>query len=170
MTDARNYRALSSASTTDTVAVRDLPSLCETAYEVIEAMIITGKLQPNTLFSESEVARILDCGRTPVPEALQRLSYEGFVHILLRRGITVTHFDGTQQLDRPEIRRPLEELIVRLARRRESLSQHETMRGCDNGFRDGCRKCGYRQLYPFQSQSRPPRRPIPLAMLCCIDT
>ncbi len=128
MNDANDPSLPPSGPATDAIVLRDLRSLSETAYETIEAMIVTGELSPNMLLSESELARQLGCGRTPVREALQRLSYEGFVDILPRRGVMVTHFDVTQQLDLLEMRRPMEELMVRLAARRASLSQREMMR------------------------------------------
>lgn len=94
---------------------------------MIEAMIVTGRLGPNTLVSESELARMLGCGRTPVREALQRLGFEGYVDILPRRGILVTAVDVTQQFALLEMRRPMEELMVRLAARRATGEQRASM-------------------------------------------
>lgn len=103
-------------------------SLTETAHDQIQNMIVTGALTPRQLLSESELARELGCGRTPVREALQRLEFEGFVEILPRRGILVTAVDVNLQLELLETRRPLENLMVTLAARRATDSQREKMR------------------------------------------
>ncbi len=108
--------------------------LSELAYETIESMIVTGRLAPNQLLSESELARRLGCGRTPVREALQRLSHEGHVQVLPRRGILVAPFDVTQQFALLEARRPLEELMVRLAVRRASPAQRQAMLAAARDF------------------------------------
>lgn len=103
-------------------------SLTDVAYDAIQNMIVTGELQAHQLISESELGRTLDCGRTPIREALQRLKFEGFVDVMPRRGILVTAADVTGQLDLLEMRRPLEALTVRLAARRATAQQRTRMR------------------------------------------
>ncbi|WP_417812493.1 GntR family transcriptional regulator [Thalassospira alkalitolerans] len=104
------------------------PSLTDVAYDAIQNMIVTGELEAHQLISESELGRTLDCGRTPIREALQRLKFEGFVDVMPRRGILVTAADVTGQLDLLEMRRPLEALTVRLAARRATSQQRARMR------------------------------------------
>lgn len=108
--------------------------LSEQAYDAIEAMIVTGRLKPSTLLSENELARQLGCGRTPVREALQRLSFEGYVDILPRRGVLVAPFDVSQQFALLELRRPMEELMVRLAAQRASPAQRAEMLAVAQAF------------------------------------
>ncbi len=102
--------------------------LSDEAYDAIHRMIVTRELQPNQLVSESELARALSFGRTPIRDALQRLKFEGFVEIKSRRGIIVTTVDVTGQLDLLEIRRLLERLTIRLASERATETQRTTMR------------------------------------------
>jgi DNA-binding GntR family transcriptional regulator len=109
-------------------------ALSEVAYDALESMIVTGRLPPGMLLSESELARRLGCGRTPVREALQRLSYEGYVDILPRRGVLVAPFDVTQQFALLELRRPMEELMVRLAARRATPAQRAAMLATAEAF------------------------------------
>jgi DNA-binding GntR family transcriptional regulator len=52
-------------------------------------MVITGELPPGTLTSESRLAQILNCGRTPLREVLQRLSHEYVVRVEPRQGILI---------------------------------------------------------------------------------
>ncbi|WP_197918689.1 GntR family transcriptional regulator [Thiosulfatihalobacter marinus] len=103
-------------------------SLTDIAYDAIQRMIVTGALGPHQLISESELGRELDCGRTPIREALQRLKFEGFVEVLPRRGILVTAADVNGQLELLEMRRPLERLVVKLAAKRAKPDQRQAMR------------------------------------------
>ncbi len=102
--------------------------MAQMAYERIETMIVTGQLQPNSLISENELSKELGCGRTPIREALQRLRFTGLVDILPRRGVLVKPLDVLAQLDLLAVRRPLEELMVRLACRRATRQERDKMR------------------------------------------
>lgn len=101
--------------------------ISEAAYSAIQNLIVTGKLKGGSMISENELRQELNCGRTPIREALQRLQLEGFVEIHPRRGALVTTIDIRQQLELLEVRRPLEELMVRLAARRASSPQRKRM-------------------------------------------
>jgi DNA-binding GntR family transcriptional regulator len=102
--------------------------ISEIAYSAIQSLIVTGRLRPGSMISENELREELNCGRTPIREALQRLKLEGFVEIHPRRGALVTTIDIRQQLELLEVRRPLENLMVRLAARRATPDQRQTMR------------------------------------------
>lgn len=106
---------------------RDQRSLTDLAYERIQHMIVTRTLAPYELLSESDLARELNLGRTPVREALQRLKFEGFVEVMPRRGVLVAPIDVTRQLDLLETRRPLEEQMIRLATRRATPDERAEM-------------------------------------------
>jgi DNA-binding GntR family transcriptional regulator len=96
------------------------PSLTDRAYAEIEELIITLKLAPGSVVSESDLQTWLGIGRTPVREALHRLAREKLVTILPRRGIIVSAIDIAQQLLLLEVRREIERLIARSAARRAS--------------------------------------------------
>lgn len=102
-------------------------SLSEEAYRRIEDMIVTRVLAPGTMISENQLAEDLKCGRTPVREALQRLKLEGYLEIHPRRGALVTTVDARKQLELLEVRRSLEDLMVRLAAERATRVQRERM-------------------------------------------
>ena len=89
--------------------------MAEVAYRALEEMIVTRRLRPASMISENQLSEQLGCGRTPIREALQRLKFEGFVEIHPRRGVLVTPIDVVRQLELLEVRRPLENLVVRLA-------------------------------------------------------
>jgi DNA-binding GntR family transcriptional regulator len=60
----------------------------------------------------------LGIGRTPIREALHRLSRDGLVNILPRRGVLVSEIDLRSQLRLLEVRRELERLMARGAAER----------------------------------------------------
>jgi DNA-binding GntR family transcriptional regulator len=90
-------------------------SMAEAAYEAIEELIVTCALKPGGMISESQLCRELDMGRTPIREALARLRQIGFVEVHHRRGILVSRVDVIRHLELLEVRRPLEECVVRRA-------------------------------------------------------
>ena len=62
----------------------------EKAYEAIRSDIAAGRLKGGEHLSAAELAGRLDISRTPVREALRRLSAEGLVNFLPNRGAYVT--------------------------------------------------------------------------------
>ena len=94
------------------------PTLNEEAYRRLEEMIVTLELAPGCVVSEAILSERIGIGTTPIREALQRLSREYLIQILLRRGVIVTGIDVRQQLQVLETRRELDRLIARAATRR----------------------------------------------------
>ncbi len=88
-------------------------SLSDRAYAVIEEMIVTLQFKPGTVLSETALSKRLGIGRTPIRESLQRLSREGLVVILPRKGILVSEINPRSQLLLLEVRRELERLLAR---------------------------------------------------------
>jgi DNA-binding GntR family transcriptional regulator len=95
-------------------------TLTDRAYAQIEELIVTLQLLPGTVLSELVLADRLGIGRTPIREALQRLSRDGLVNILPRRGVLVSDIDLRSQLRLLEVRRALERLMARSAAERAS--------------------------------------------------
>jgi DNA-binding GntR family transcriptional regulator len=95
-------------------------TLTERAYRELEERIVTLQLRPGEFLSEYALSGSLKIGRTPIREALQRLSREGLINILPRKGILVSATDPREQLLVLEVRRELERLLCRLAAQRAS--------------------------------------------------
>ena len=70
----------------------------QAAYRLIEAMIVTNELTPKSKISETSLSKKLGIGRTPIREALKRLSFEGAVSIISRSGAFVSDIDLLEQL------------------------------------------------------------------------
>ncbi len=93
-------------------------SLSDRAYKKLEELIVTLRVAPGTVLTESSLAKELAIGRTPIREALQRLAREGLVVILPRRGILVSEINVGKQLKLLEVRRVLERLMAAAAAER----------------------------------------------------
>lgn len=99
--------------------------LTDIAYTQIEEMIVTMRLRPGTVVSESSLGETLGIGRTPVREALQRLAREQLVRVLPRRGVIVSEIDVTAQLRLLEVRKELERYIAQCAARRANAAERQ---------------------------------------------
>ena len=100
-------------------------TLTEKAYRELEERIVTLQLKPGEFLSEYALSSSLKIGRTPIREALQRLSREDLVTILPRKGILVSETDPRKQLLVLEVRRELERLVCRLAAQRATEAQRQ---------------------------------------------
>jgi DNA-binding GntR family transcriptional regulator len=98
-------------------------SLSETAYEQIKQKIVSLELAPGAVIDEARLQVELNLGRTPIREALKRLSLEKLVNIVPRRGMFVTDIGVTDLHYLFEARVPLESLAARLAAQR-GTAQH----------------------------------------------
>lgn len=98
-------------------------SFAEQAYDILEEMIVTIVLSPGAILTESELIEKTGLGRTPMREALQRLSDVGLIDIIPRQGTMVTEINVSDQLLLLEVRRELERLIATSAARRRTAEQ-----------------------------------------------
>ena len=96
----------------------DAETLTDRAYRLVEELIVTLALPPETILSEQSLAARLGIGRTPIREALQRLARDGLVVILPRRGILVSQINLKTQMRLLEVRRELERLMAKGAAER----------------------------------------------------
>lgn len=98
-------------------------SLRDQAYTEIRQRIVSLGLPPGSTIDETQLRQELDLGRTPIREALLRLSEEGLVTIIPRRGMFVSDIGVKDLRQLFEIRVVLEPLAVRLAGQR-GTAQH----------------------------------------------
>lgn len=89
--------------------------LNEVAYRRIRAAIQEGTIGRREPLSEDRLARRLGISRTPVREALKRLSVEGLVEVFPRRGTFVSVPDAGQLREIFQLREALEGMAARLA-------------------------------------------------------
>lgn len=97
------------------------------AYEQIRRKIVSLALPPGATVDEGALQEELGVGRTPIREALQRLSLEKLVTIVPRRGIFVTEIAITDLQRLFEVRIELETLGARLAAERGTPAHWRAM-------------------------------------------
>lgn len=102
--------------------------LSQTAYLAIKHKIISLELPPGSVVDESVLRTELGLGRTPIREALQRLSIEKLVTIVPRRGTFVTQIGLTDLQRLSEARLLLETQAARLACQRGTEAHWQQMR------------------------------------------
>lgn len=72
--------------------IRQPKTLREMAYKAIKDAILTGDMQQEETFSEPYLANLLNISRTPIREALQDLTIEGFVKAVPKKGYRIRSF------------------------------------------------------------------------------
>jgi DNA-binding GntR family transcriptional regulator len=109
------------------------PSLSQQAYEIIKKKIVSLALAPGTVIDESRLIEELAFGRTPIREALKRLSLEKLVTIAPRRGMFVTEIGITDLQRLFEVRVVVESQAAQLAAVRGTTAHWQKMEAilCD---------------------------------------
>lgn len=105
-------------------------SVREAAYGHLRDAILKGSLTPGTRISEPNLAEQLGISRTPVREALQRLSQEGLVDLTPAKGARVRILSPEEVHEVYDVRALLEAEAARLAAQNASnteLQQLETL-------------------------------------------
>jgi DNA-binding GntR family transcriptional regulator len=97
--------------------------LSDRATDQLRSLIITLQLEPGVALDEAELSQLLGCGRTPLREAIQRLTEERLVIVLPRRSAAVAPITVTDLQHVYETRMCVEAASARLAALRATPSQ-----------------------------------------------
>jgi DNA-binding GntR family transcriptional regulator len=100
------------------------------AYDAIETLIATLQLEPGSPVVEADIAERTGLGRTPVREALLRMTSVGLIDQQPRRGLLVSSIDLADHLDVIQTRRVLEILIASCSARRATAAQRKDIVRC----------------------------------------
>ena len=84
-------------------------------YRVLKQAIIRGDLKPNSKLILTEIAKSLGISNTPIREAINKLSSEGFINIIPNKGIRIVKINIDDMREILEIRAFLDGLIAKLA-------------------------------------------------------
>ncbi|WP_421842397.1 GntR family transcriptional regulator [Marinobacter algicola] len=84
-------------------------------FDEIKKRIIIGEMAPGEHLIESKLAETFNISRTPVREALRRLSEAGLVILSKNQGVRVREWTNEEILDSYEIREALETIAARRA-------------------------------------------------------
>jgi DNA-binding GntR family transcriptional regulator len=90
-------------------------TLSDKIFQALVEAIVAGRLAPGQRLDEPSVCREFGVSRTPVREALRRLSGTELVEITPRKGVTVAQIDVEQLTDMYEALAEFEGLCARLS-------------------------------------------------------
>lgn len=109
--------------------VRSLGTTRAQVYAALRDAIVRADFEPGRQLSENELAERLGVSRTPIREALVRLSDDRLVEIVPQLGTFVTRISDSALADAQFIREALECAAVRLAARRATREDLEALDG-----------------------------------------
>ena len=82
--------------------------LQQQAYDTIKNSILSGEMEPNRLYSETKLSAQIGISRTPVREALQCLSQDGYITVIPSKGFMIRQLNDKDMKDSIEIRCAIE--------------------------------------------------------------
>nr|WP_325182106.1 GntR family transcriptional regulator [uncultured Oscillibacter sp.] len=137
----------------------------EYVYQTLRKQILNGTYAPGTMLYIRELSTRLNVSRTPVKEAISRLSYEGYVELLPNRCAIVARISATEILELLELREALESASAFYAAQRRTdediaemvrindyhktinLDSVEEMAHCDRLFHMSVAKATYNRVF-----------------------
>lgn len=78
------------------------------AYDAIKSRILSGELKPEQLYSETKLSAEIGVSRTPMREALQCLSQDGYISIIPSKGFMIRQLNDKDMRDSIQIRCAIE--------------------------------------------------------------
>lgn len=99
------------------VTMMDNNNLSTKAYKILEEMIVLLRLEPGKTYSEKELIALTQMSRTPLREALLKLSAQSLVKFIPRRGLEISDINMSHQLSILETRKVLDTLLISRAAR-----------------------------------------------------
>src|SRR5215470_6826927 len=105
-------------------------TVVDAAYDQIRALVLSDDIAPGARLGQVELAERLGISRTPVREALRRLSGEGLVDFHANRGFRVADLGLDAVPRRLEVRSILEPGIARLAAERRTAGDLRALHQC----------------------------------------
>ena len=98
-------------------------SLRDLAYEAIKRQIVRSDLKPGEALTVTGIAEALGMGRTPVIQAIDRLTVDGLIVVMPRKGVVVSPVSLDNFIEIVEIRLLNEARAVRWAAERAGSAE-----------------------------------------------
>lgn len=102
-------------------------SLQSQAYDTLKEQILLGILTPGVLYSETRISKELGISRTPMREALQCLSQDGYITIIPSRGFKIRQLDVESMRESIQIRCAIEGFCVHLIASQPSEKRYQKL-------------------------------------------
>lgn len=116
-------------------ATKSYTNLSQKAYDMLLELILSLVLEPDRLYSELELSTMIDVGRTPVREAVQKLQSNMLVDVIPRSGIKIAPLKLEDFYLQIEVRRVLEKLIISRAARFATNAERKYIRELSERYR-----------------------------------
>lgn len=105
-------------------------SLSHLAYLALEYLIVTLELKPGSLVTEKQLIEMAGHGRTPVREAIQKLAWQGLIHVRPRVGLQIAGIRPEDHQYVMQVRRELEPIAAALAATHADQQERGQLRKC----------------------------------------
>ena len=99
--------------------INETSSLQSQAYNIIKEKILSKSMDSDALYSETRLARELGISRTPLREALQCLSQDGYITIIPSRGFKIRCLNQDTMRESIQVRCAIEGFCVYTAASRQ---------------------------------------------------
>lgn len=117
-----------------TIITNEYMPLRELVFTTLRQAILKGEIQPGERLMEIHLAERMGVSRTPIREAIKRLSTEGLVTMIPRKGAIVAGISEKMLIDVLEVRITLEKMAYECALRHISQKQTEELKSIEKEF------------------------------------
>ena len=119
-------------------------SVVDRVYDALKAQAVAYALKPGSRLNEGELARSLGVSRTPLREAMNRLTADGFLSFSPNQGFFRKPLDAREIFELYELRQVIEVAAARIGARRADAAQLDeleaflavSVQAADNGSID----------------------------------
>ncbi len=115
-------------------------NLTEQSYSKLKEYLLSSDIQPETRFSINELSRRLGVGRSPVRDAVIRLTAEGLLESADRSGLRLKPLSRSDLQEIVELREALEPYAARVACSKIDYQQLREMKRLLEAMRNSARK------------------------------
>ena len=102
--------------------------LRDVVFNTLRSAILMGKLEPGERLMEIQLAEKMGVSRTPIREAIRKLSNEGLVTLIPRKGAIVAGISEKMLTDVLQVRMTLEKMAYECAFRNFSDKDMEALK------------------------------------------
>jgi len=120
----------------ETAAPADIVPATARAYRVLERMIVTLELAPDSIATEGGLIERVGLGRTPVREAIQRLAWEGLIEVRPRAGLAIAPLRAADWVRVLDARSGVEQVLARSAARNSTAASAGRLEAAAQAMRD----------------------------------
>ena len=114
--------------------------LKDLVYLELKHKILTGEIVSQTRLMEIDLSEKMNVSRTPIREAIKRLSDDGLVKVEPRRGAYVANISIKDMLDVFEVREDMEGFVAKLAAQRITDEEKDTLRAIAAEYEEAIEK------------------------------